>query len=156
MPTRRSSAEKKLAETQTATKAATDAQTVAEKARAEAEVAAKQAEDGKAKAEAETKTADERNKAAVAAKTAADQRFKAADTYAKAANINFHPTTTPIIITVKPAPYTLTANPADGGAIKIGGKIEIKCEVKRQNGFAGPVTLTLPLPPNVTGVKADP
>jgi hypothetical protein len=28
--------------------------------------------------------------------------------------------------------------------------------VKRQNGFAGPVTLTLPLPPNVTGVKAEP
>jgi hypothetical protein len=28
--------------------------------------------------------------------------------------------------------------------------------VKRQNGFAGPVTLTLPLPPGVAGVKAEP
>ena len=27
---------------------------------------------------------------------------------------------------------------------------------RSQNGFAGPVTLTLPLPPGVTGVKAEP
>lgn len=149
-------AEKKLAEAQVATKAATDAQAVAEKARADADVIAKQAEEAKVKAEADAKAADDKNKAATAEKAAADQRFKAADAYAKAANIAFHPTTTPIIITVKPAPHTLTANPANGGNIKVGEKTEIKCEVKRQNGFAGPVTLTLPLPPNVVGVKAEP
>ena len=32
----------------------------------------------------------------------------------------------------------------------------MKCEVKRQNGFMGPVTLTLPIPPGVVGVKGEP
>jgi Bacterial pre-peptidase C-terminal domain len=152
----KAAAEKKLVDSQSATKAATDAQAAAEKARADAELAGKQAEEAKAKAEAEAKAADDKNKTTAAEKAAADQRFKAADAYAKASNINFHPTTTPIIITVKPAPYTLTAAPADGGNVKVGAKIEVKCEVKRQNGFVGPVTLTLPLPPSVAGIKAEP
>ncbi len=152
----KAAAEKKLVDSQTATKAATDAQAAAEKARADAELVGKQADEAKVKAEAEVKVADDKNKATTAEKAAADQRFKAADAYAKAANINFHPTTTPIVITVKPAPYTLTAAPADGGTVKVGAKIEVKCEVKRQNGFVGPVTLTLPLPPNVAGIKAEP
>lgn len=152
----KAAAEKKLTEAQAAVKAATDAQAAAEKARAEAEVASKQAEEAKVKAEADAKAADDKNKAAMAEKTAADQRFKAADAYAKAANIQYNPHTTPIVVTVKAAPYTLTASPADGGNVKQGAKVEVKCEVKRQNGFAGPVTLTLPLPPNVAGVKAEP
>jgi len=152
----KAAAEKKLTETQAVVKTATDAQAAAEKARAEAEVAAKQAEEAKVKAEVEVKAADDKNKAAIAEKTAADGRFKAADAYAKAANIQFNPTSTPIVITVKAAPYTVTASPADGGNIKQGAKVEVKCEVKRQNGFIGPVTLTLPLPPGVAGVKAEP
>ncbi len=151
----KAAAEKKLSEAQTALKTAADAVVAAEKARVDAEAARKQTEEAKVKADADAKLAEDKNNAATAEKATADQRFKTADTYAKAASINFHPTTTPIIITVKPAPYTLTANPADGGAIKLGAKIEIKCEIKRQNGFAGPVTLSLPLPPSVVGIKAD-
>ena len=152
----KAAAEKKLVDSQLAAKTALDAQTAAEKSRADAELVGKQADEAKVKAEAETKVADDKNKAATAEKAAADQRFKAADAYAKAANLNFHPTTTPIVITVKPAPYTLTAAPADGGSVKVGSKIEVKCEVKRQNGFTGPVTLNLPIPPNVAGIKAEP
>ena len=152
----KAAAEKKLVDSQLAAKTALDAQTAAEKSRADAELVGKQADEAKVKAEAETKVADDKNKAATAEKAAADQRFKAADAYAKAANLNFHPTTTPIVITVKPAPYTLTAAPADGGSVKLGSKIEVKCEVKRQNGFTGPVTLNLPIPPNVAGIKAEP
>lgn len=152
----KAAAEKKLTETQAAVKTATDGQAAAEKARADAEVVSKQADEAKVKAEADLKTADDKNKAATAEKTAADARFKAADAYAKAANIQFHPTSTPIVITVKAAPYTVTASPADGGNIKQGMKVEVKCDVKRQNGFTGPVTLTLPLPPNVMGIKAEP
>ena len=152
----KAAAEKKLADQLLVTKTALENQTAAEKARIEAELVAKQAEEAKLKAENDLKVLDEKNKAATAAKAAADQKFKAADAYAKAANVNFHPTTTPIVITVKPAPYTLTAAPAESGNIKAGGKNEIKCEVKRQNGFAGPVTLTLPLPPNLVGIKAEP
>lgn len=152
----KAAAEKKLVDAQAATKVATDGQIAAEKGRAEVEVIAKQAEEARVKSEADLKVADELNKGTTAEKAAADQRFKAADAYAKAANINFHPTSIPIVITVKPAPYTVTATPADGGNVKIGGKVEVKCEVKRQNGFIGPVTLTLPIPPGVVGVKGEP
>ena len=155
-PDLKAAAEKKLADAQAATKAATEAFAAAEKSRSEAEIAAKQAEDAKVKAEAEAVAADNASKAAAAVKAAADQKFKAADAYAKAANINFHPTSPPIIITVKPAPYTVAATPADGGSLKAGAKLEIKCEIKRQNGFAGPVTLSLPVPPTSVGVKAEP
>ena len=152
----KAAAEKKLAEVQAVVKTATDGQAAAEKARVDGEALSKQADEAKVKSEADLKLADDKNKAAIAEKTATDAKFKAADTYAKAANIPFNPTTTPIIITVKAAPYTVTAAPVDGGNIKQGAKVEVKCEVKRQNGFAGPVTLTLPLPPNVTGIKAEP
>lgn len=152
----KAAAEKKLNEAQEATKKAIEAQAAAEKARVDGETTAKQSDEAKVAAEAAAKGADEKVKATTNEKTAADQRFKQADAYSKPNNYQFLPPTTPIIFTVKPAPYVLTANPADGGNIKIGGKIEVKCEVKRQNGFAGPVTLTLPLPPNVVGVKAEP
>lgn len=152
----KAAADKKLADAQAATKVATEALAAAGKALGEAELAVKQADEAKVKAEADVKVADDKNKAAAAVKAGADQIFKAADTYAKAANVNFHPTTTPIIITVKPAPCLLTATPAESGSLKLGAKLEVKCEVKRQNGFTGPVTLSLPLPPNVTGIKADP
>ena len=152
----KAAAEKKLTETQAAVKAATDAQAAAEKARVDAETASKQADEAKTKSEASLKAADDANKAATAAKAAADAKFKAADAYAKAANIAYNPYSTPIVVTVKAAPFTVGATPSDGGTIKQGAKIEVKCEVKRQNGFAGPVTLTLPIPPNVTGVKAEP
>lgn len=152
----KAAAEKKVTEAQAVVKTATEGQAAAEKARVDAETVSKQAEEAKVKAEADAKAADEKNKAAIAEKTAVDQKFKAADAYAKAANVPFNPHTTPIIVTVKAAPYTVTATPANGGSIKQGTNIEVKCEVKRQNGFAGPVTLTLPLPPNVTGVKAAP
>lgn len=149
-------AEKKLVEAQAVVKTATDAVPVAEKARVDAEAAVKAAEQAKAAAEGELKAADEKSKAATAEKTAADKRHKDAENAAKPQNINFLPPTTPIVLTIKPAPYTLTVAPADGGNVKQGGRNEVKVEVKRQNGFAGPVTLTLPLPPGVVGVKAEP
>lgn len=152
----KAAAEKALTDAQTATKTATEAQAAAEKARVDAEALAKQAEEARVKAEADLKAADDKSKATAAEKAAADQRFKAADAYAKAANINVNTSTTPLIITVKPAPFTVTAAPGDGGNVKVGGKVEVKCEVKRLNGFAGPVTLSLPVPAGVVGVKAEP
>lgn len=149
-------AEKKLTEAQAASKTATDNVASAEKARADAEAAAKVAEQNKVTAENEAKQAEEAVKATTAEKAAADKRFKDADNAAKPQNVNYLPPTTSIVLTIKPAPYTLSATPADGGNVKQGGKLEVKAEVKRQNGFYGPVTLTLPLPPNVVGVKAEP
>ncbi len=152
----KAAAEKKLVDAQAAVKAATEAVPVAEKVRADADAAVKAAEAAKVAAEAELKQMQDKAAAALAEKAAADKRHKDADTAAKPQNINFLPTTTAIVLTIKAAPYTLTATPADGGNVKQGGKNEVKVEVKRQNGFTGPVTLTLPLPPGVVGVKAEP
>jgi len=152
----KAAAEKKLQDAQAALKTAQETVTTAEKTRADAEAAAKASEQAKATAENEVKAADEKLKAANAEKANAEKKFKDAENATKANNLNFQPTTTPIVLTVKPAPLTLTANVADGGNLKQGNKLEVKVDVKRQNSFAGPVTLTLPLPPNVAGVKAEP
>jgi hypothetical protein len=149
-------AEKKLADAQAAVKTATEGVQTAEKTRTDAEAAVKSAEEAKAAAEAAIKPAEERAKAAAAEKTAAEKRFQDADNAAKPKNVNVLSPTTPIVLTIKPAPYTLTAAPANGGNLKVGEKVEVKVDFKRQNGFAGPVTLTLPMPPGVTGVKAEP
>ena len=46
----------------------------------------------------------------------------------------------------------MTVSVPKGGAIKRGGKVDVKVTVKRINGFTGPVTLSLPLPPGIVGV----
>jgi hypothetical protein len=152
----KAAAEKKLQDALVVTKAAQDAVTTTEKTRVDADAAVKTTEQAKVTAENELKAADEKIKATTAEKAASEKRFKDAETATKAQNINFLPTTTPIVLTIKPAPVTLTANVPDGGNLKQGAKLEVKVDVKRQNGFAGPVTLTLPLPPGVVGVKAEP
>jgi len=154
--TAKAEAEKKLVEAQAATKVANDAVTAAEQARVDADAKSKAAAEAKTAAENEAKQADEKVKATMAEKAAADKRFKDADTAAKAKNVNFMPTTTPIVLTIKPAPCTLTATPADGGKLKQGTKVEVKVGIKRQNDFAGPVTLTLDVPPNIKGIAAAP
>ncbi len=154
--TAKADAEKKLIEAQAATKTANDAVAAAEQARVDADAKSKSAAEAKTAAENEAKQADEKVKATMAEKAAADKRFKEADAAAKAKNINFMPTTTPIVLTIKPAPCTLTATPADGGKLKQGAKVEVKVGIKRQNDFAGPVTLTLDVPPNIKGITAVP
>ncbi len=149
-------AEKKLTEAQAAVKTAEDALAKAEAARVAAETQAKQAEDTKVAAEAAIKPADDKVKATAAEKTAAEKRHTDAANAAKPKNINFLPTTEPIVLTIKPAPYTLTATPAEGGKLVRGGKVDVKVAIKRQNEFAGPVTLTLAVPPNFTGIAAEP
>ena len=50
----------------------------------------------------------------------------------------------------------MSASVPSGGNIKRGGKLAIKVSVSRTNGFKGPVTLSLPLPPGVKGLSAAP
>jgi hypothetical protein len=152
----KAAAEKKLQDAQAALKSADESAKAAEKTRTDAEAAVKTAEAAKTTAENDVKTADEKVKATTAEKASVEKRFKDAENATKPQNINYFPTTTPIVLTVKPAPYTLTANVPNGGNLKQGDKLEIKVDVKRQNNFAGPVTLTLPMPAGVAGVKAEP
>ena len=151
----KAAAEKKLADAKAVTAKAKETAETTEKARVEADKVAKEADAGKTKAEADAKLADDKNKAAAAFKTQAEQLSKQADDASKPANINYLPTTTPIVLTIKTAPFTVAAAPAESGNVKKGGKNEVKVTITRQNGFTGPATITLPLPPGVTGVKAD-
>ncbi len=58
-------------------------------------------------------------------------------------------------MTVKAAPFEVSASVAKGGKLKRGEQVDVKVKVRRTCAFKGPVTLGLPLPPGVTGIKAD-
>lgn len=159
-------AEKAAAELKTANQTLETATAKSKKAQdelANAEAAAKAAEanlksteTAQAQAEAAVKAAEAKSKGAEAAKAAADKVVTAAEKAAKPANINVFPPSTPIIIDVAPAPVKLSVSVAGGGNLKKTETLDIKVAVNRLNGFAGPVTLELPLPPGVAGLSAEP
>lgn len=149
-------ADKKLSDAQDTAKKANDALTTATKAFEESQKAAAQSEQAKKQAEEAQKQADAQAKAADQEKKAADKQVQDADKAAQPKNVNVFPPSTPVIIEVKPAPANLSASVPNGGNLKKGEALEIKVTVKRQNGFAGPLTLNLPLPPGVKGLAADP
>jgi hypothetical protein len=148
--------QKRVAEAEAALKPLMEALESATKAVSDAEAALKTATDEKSKAEAAFKEAETKSKAADERKKAADKNVQDAENAAKPQNRNFFPPSTPVIITIKPAPATLNANVANGGNLKRGEALEVKITVNRQNGFGGPLTLSLPLPPGVTGLSAEP
>ncbi|MAG92975.1 MAG: hypothetical protein CMJ48_04410 [Planctomycetaceae bacterium] len=128
----------------------------ADKTLKDAQTASKTSTDAKTKAAAVVTAATASKKTVDAAKKAADQKLAAANKAAAAKNINIFPPSTPIVVQIKPGPATLAAAVPDGGKIKRGQKVDVKVTVKRLNGFAGPLTLTLPLPPGVAGLTAAP
>ncbi len=146
-------AKKKAAD---AVKAATEAKAKADKAAADAKKAADDAAAAKVKTDAAQKTAVDKDKAAKAAKAAADKEVGAATGAAKAKNVNAFPPSGPIIISIRENPATLKADVPGGGNLKRGAKLDVKVTVTRANGFSGPVTVTLPLPPGISDLKAAP
>jgi len=126
----------------------------AEKSLQAAQAKAKASADEKAKAEAVAKTAAEQAKAAEAAKKAIDQKVKNLNNVAKPRNLTLNPTGSPVILEVKASPAAVSASVVGGGKVKRGGQLAIKVTIKRQNGFEGPVTLSLPLPPGIDGLSA--
>ena len=147
-----------------ATKAATDAATVlataTETLKLADELVVKSTADDKVAQEAKT-AAEADEKAKTDAAKALEDKRKAAEkastdqaTASKANNINFTPPAVPVILIVKPAPLKLAPNVPNGGNLKKGDKLEVKVGITRQNGFTGPVTLSLPLPPGVAGLAA--
>lgn len=145
-----------LATAQTQQKQAQKALNAATDAVKKAEAAAKTSAAAKAQAEAAAKAAEEKSKAAAAAKAEAEKAAKAAADAAKPKNVNVYPPSTPIIVEIAPAPVKLAASVPNGGALKRGAKVDVKVTVERINGFAGPVTLQLPLPPGLSGLSAEP
>ena len=56
---------------------------------------------------------------------------------------------------MKAAPIEVTASVPKGGQLKRGTRLDVKVKIRRSRGFRGPVTLGLPLPPGIGGIKAD-
>jgi len=63
-------------------------------------------------------------------------------------NVNLIEPSNPITLFVRPAPINLAVN-NKGGALKQGASLEIDVTIVRQNGFTGPVSLSLTAPANL-------
>ncbi|HSG73492.1 MAG TPA: hypothetical protein VLA12_23955, partial [Planctomycetaceae bacterium] len=110
----------------------------------------------KTKADADAKAKADALKAAQTAKAAADKNFTDISNANKAKPVNLTVPSTPVLIVVKEAPAEITAAVPGGGNLKQGATLEVKVTVQRKAGFEGPVNVTLPLPPGVTGLKTEP
>ena len=146
---------KALTDADTAAKLADEALKKSVETLTAADVANKTALEVKAAAEKAEADAQAKAKDLETKRQAAEKASNDAANAAKPQNKNFTPTSTPIVIAVKPAPIKLAANVPNSGNLKKGETLEVKVTVTRQNGFAGPVQLALPLPPGVAGLTAD-
>lgn len=148
--------DKAATDTAEAAKKAVDAKAVTDKAATDTAELAKKAVEEKAAAEKVLAETAQKLKDVTAAKAAADKKATDTATASKPNNIVVFSPSTPMVVTIKPGAATLAVAPQNGGALKRGDKIEVKVTVNRVNGFKGPVELSLPLPPNVTGLSAAP
>ncbi|MCA9079237.1 MAG: pre-peptidase C-terminal domain-containing protein [Planctomycetaceae bacterium] len=135
-------------------KQADEALAAATKAVTAAETASKATQEAKTAAEQAEKAANDAVAAREKERQAAEKAFKDAETAAKPKNINYSSPTTPVVIVVHEAPIKLAVTAANGGAVKRGDQLELTVKVTRQNGFEGPVTVTFPGIPGVTGMSA--
>jgi hypothetical protein len=148
--------DKAAVDTAEVAKKAAEAKGVSDKASVDAAELAKKATDEKTATDKLLAEAAEKLKTVTAAKAAADKKATDTATAAKPNNIVVFSPSTPVVITVKPGPATMTVAPPNGGAFKKGEKLEVKVTIARVNGFVGPVELSLPLPPGVVGLTAAP
>ncbi|MDB5388861.1 MAG: hypothetical protein JWM11_4507, partial [Planctomycetaceae bacterium] len=148
--------DKAAVDTAEAAKKAAEAKVITDKSAVDTAELAKKALDEKTAADKALADAAEKLKTTTAAKAAADKKATDTATVAKPNNIVVLSPSIPLVITVKPGPATMTVAPPNNGAFKKGEKIEVKVTIARVNGFAGPVELSLPLPPGVVGLTAAP
>lgn len=144
---------KQLAEAQKRLDEANAAQHQASDAVQAAEAAKVAADKARAEAEAAEKAALEAVKPREAEKQAADKRVEEAEKVSKPQSKSYTPAVTPIVLDVLPAPVKLGVSVANGGKLKAGGTVEVTIKVERLNGFAGPVSVALALPPQRQGVS---
>ncbi|HEY3963308.1 MAG TPA: hypothetical protein VGM05_02045 [Planctomycetaceae bacterium] len=149
-------ADKKAVDATAAAKAAADAKVVADKAAVDADALAKKATEEKVAADKLMAETDQKSKAATAAKAVTDKKATDTANASKPQNINTFFPAAAITVTVKTSPATMALAIPNNGAVKRGANLEVKATITRTNGFAGPVTLSLPLPPGVAGLAAAP
>jgi hypothetical protein len=148
--------DKAAVDTAAAAKTADEAKAVADKAAADTDALAKKAAEERTAADKLAAETDQKSKAAAAAKAIADKLATDTANAAKPQNLNAVFPAAAITVTVKTAPGTLALAAPNNGAIKRGTNLEVKATIARTNGFTGPVSLSLPLPPGVTGLTAEP
>lgn len=148
--------DKAATDTAEAAKKAAEAKVVSDKAAVDTAELAKKGVEEKTAADKALAEAAEKLKSVTAAKAAADKKATDTATASKPNNIVVISPSSPLVITVKPGPATMTVAPPNNGALKKGEKIDVKVTIARVNGFAGPVELSLPLPPGVVGLSAAP
>ena len=146
----------KAAKEEEAKKKATAQQQEAAKKLKAAEEKNKAAQTAKQKADADLKAKSDELKAVQNRKKSVDTLVKNATNATKPKNTKLSLPTIPVILKVKKAPASISASVPNGGKVKKGQKLEIKVSVKRDKEFKGPLTLSLPLPPNVKGLSAAP
>ncbi len=122
---------------------------------ATAEAALKSATESKGQANSVAAAAIERSKQLAVASKSADARVAQARQAAAPRNLIDFATSTSFLLTVKAAPIEVSATTPRGGELRRGARLDVKVNVRRARGFKGPVTLTLPLPPGATGIKAE-
>jgi hypothetical protein len=146
----------KLTQAEADLKVKTEAVTKADAEKKTTETAVATSKEVKTKADATAKTAADALKTATTAKTNADKNLQNVTNANKAKHVNLTVPSTPVVLVVSEAPYEVAIAAPDGGNLKKGASTDVKVTVKRIPRFDGPVTVTLPLPPGVTGLKADP
>ncbi|MFN0055937.1 MAG: hypothetical protein ACKV0T_27650 [Planctomycetales bacterium] len=147
-------ADKKAVDTAAAATAAADAKVVSDKAAVDTDALAKKAAEEKVVADKLAADTDQKSKAATAAKAISDKKATDTANAAKPQNLNSFFPATPIVVQVRTSPGTLALTVPNSGALKRGATLEVKAVINRANGFTGPVTLSMPLPPGVAGLSA--
>lgn len=147
-------ADGKLATATENLKKATDGKAAAEKAVVDTAAAAKAAVEEQTAATKKVTETTAVQTAATQAKAAADKKATDTANVAKPQAITLLAPAEAITLVVKQGPGTLATAPGNGGKVGRGSMVEVKVTVNRANGFAGPVKLSLPLPPGVVGLTA--
>lgn len=150
----KTAADKKVVETADLAKKAAEAKVITDKAAVDTAAAAKKATDAKVVTDKALVDADAALKAANDKKAATEKAVADQTNISKPANLNSFAPGPAITLIVKTGPATLAAAPAGGGNLKRGGNVEVKVTVARVNGFTGPVKLSFPALPGVTGISA--
>lgn len=89
-------------------------------------------------------------------------RLERAEADSKAASeatvrqVDYRVPSSPVSLTIVPAPVELKAEAAAEGRVSRGGFLEIKVTITRREGFTGPVRLSLALPEATPGLTAEP
>jgi hypothetical protein len=149
-------ADRTFADLRTAAKKSPAEAEAARQSVAEAEAANAGAVRAREKAAARVTQTTAKSQGTAALKSAADQKLAQATKTAAPQNLSDFAPSTPFLLTVKPAPIDLKAVVPNGGKLTKGGGISVNVNVRRRAGFTGPVTIGLPLPPGVAGIKAKP